>query len=241
MTRRTEIHVLQGRPLRLIVRRSLRARHLRLVVSRQQGAEVVMPRWATRRDVAELLQSAGDWLADQVTREDVWEGPRRLSWASGSELPLLGRRRRLDLQPLPAGAVRARVAVLDDRLLMHLAPGDVLDPRAALERWLRRYAADHLRERTSALAAVTGLGPRRVVIGERTSRWGSCSARGTVSFCYRLVMAPVAVVDAVVIHELCHLAHLDHGPRWRALVLRHCPDHDRQMAWLREHGGELEL
>jgi predicted metal-dependent hydrolase len=54
-------------------------------------------------------------------------------------------------------------------------------------------------------------------------------------------MAPPEVVDAVVIHELCHLRHPDHGHRFQALVRRHCPDHDRHMAWLGRHGGELDL
>ena len=129
----------------------------------------------------------------------------------------------------------------DDRLHLELPPADLLDPRPALERWLRTFARRHLRERTAVLADRTGLVPQRIMVGERTSRWGSCSRQGTVSFCYRLVMAPPAVVDAVVIHELCHLAHLDHGPRFHALVAELCPDHDAHMAWLRQHGGELEL
>lgn len=236
----TRIVLLQGRPLRLRLRRSRRARHLRLEVSRQQGAEVVMPRWATRRDVDELLQGATDWLFAQVTNQGVWDGPRLRCWATGCRLPVLGRSRRLELHALPGGG-RRRTALGQDDLQMWLPAAEVLDPRPPLERWLRRYAAGHLRERTAALAAATDLVPRRLLIGERTSRWGSCSARGTVSFCYRLVMAPPAVIDAIVVHELCHLQHLDHGPRWQACVRRHCPDHDRHMDWLREHGGELEL
>jgi hypothetical protein len=73
------------------------------------------------------------------------------------------------------------------------------------------------------------------------TRWGSCSLTGTISFCYRLVMADPAVVDAVVVHELCHLRHPDHGPRFRRLVNGLYPDHDLQMAWLRSHGEELDL
>ncbi len=241
MSPRTEVHLLHGRPLRLLLRRSGRARHLRLVVSRRRGAEVVMPRWATRRDVVALLDSAGDWLAAQVTEHGVWDGPRVRSWATGCELPLLGRARALELQALAAGRVRRRISLGDDRLLMQLPPAELLDPRPVLARWLRGFATPHLSERTRLLAAEVGLRPRRILVGERTSRWGSCSARGTISYCYRLVMAAPAVVDAVVVHELCHLAHLDHGPRWRERVRRHCPDHDRHMAWLREHGSELEL
>lgn len=200
-----------------------------------------MPRWATRRDVLELLDTASDWLAAEVDQHDVWNGPRHRNWCDGSTLPFLGKMRRIDLRALPPGGKRARISVHDDRLSMNLLPAEMLDLRPVLERWLRRFAACDLRERTNSLGARIGLRPRRLMVGERTSRWGSCSARGTISYCYRLVMAPPDVIDAVVIHELGHLAHLDHGPRWRELVQRHCPDHDRHMAWLREHGGELEL
>ncbi len=106
---------------------------------------------------------------------------------------------------------------------------------------MRRFAAEHLRRRAEDLADRTGLRPTRVVVGDRVTRWGSCSRTGTVSFCYRLVMADPAVVDAVVVHELCHLRHPDHGPRFRRLVAALCPDHDLHMAWLRDHGEELDL
>ena len=241
MAAHDDIRLIQGRPLRLSLRRSVRARHLRVTVSERLGVEVVMPRWATRRDVDRVLDEAEDWVAEQATRHAVWDGPRRRAWASGSELTLLGRSLRLALGPLPPGKSRARVTVTDDALRMDLTPVEILDPRPALERWLRREAGDHLRERTQALAERTALVPQRVIVGERTSRWGSCSTRGTISYCYRLVMAPPEVVDAVVIHELAHLPHPNHGPRWRALVHRHCPDHDKQMAWLQEHGGTLQL
>jgi hypothetical protein len=89
------------------------------------------------------------------------------------------------------------------------------------------------------LAEDIGLWPARIIVGERTTRWGSCSGRGTLSFCYRLVMAPPAVIDAVVAHEICHLRHMNHGRRFRRLVTLACPDHDEQMTWLREHEDEL--
>ena len=110
-----------------------------------------------------------------------------------------------------------------------------------MQRWLRRFAGEELRRRTAHWAAVTKLAPRRVMVGERTSRWGSCSSRGTVSYCYRVVMAPAEVVDAVVVHELCHLRHGNHGPRFHELVRSFIPDHDRQMTWLHVHGHELEV
>ena len=241
MTQRSEIRLVNGRPLRLQMRRSTRARRLSIQVSARDGVEVVIPRRVSLRDVEELLEEKAGWLARQAEHYGVWDGPRRRSWATGSVLNVLGAPRRLELELLPDGRSRPRSELSSDRLHLALPTGDLLDPRPALERWLRRFAGAHLRERTDHWSGVTGLVPRRVIVGERTSRWGSCSTSGTISYCYRLVMAAPAVVDAVVIHELCHLEHPNHGARFYRLVRRHYPDHDECMDWLRQHGGELDL
>jgi predicted metal-dependent hydrolase len=241
MAARNETRLVQGRALRFRLRRSARARNLSILVSARDGVEVVIPRRATLRDVDVLLAEKARWLARQADHYGVWNGPRRRSWATGSELTVLGVPRRLELAALDRDRARSRCELEADVLRLELPAAEILDPRPALERWLRRYAGVHLRERTAALGRATGLTPHRVLVGERTSRWGSCSAQGAISYCYRLVMAPPAVVDAVVAHELCHLQHPNHGPRFYALVRRHCPDHDACMDWLRRHGGELDL
>lgn len=236
-----EVHYIDNRPLRLQLRRSGRARHLKLAASANVGIEVVMPRWATRRDVTELLGKAEDWVAKQASHYGVWDGPRRRSWATGSELMVLGVPVTLELGVLPPDRRRPTAELTGDSLIMALPTSEVLDPRPALDRWLRRFAGQHLRSRTEVLAEATGLHPKRVMVGERRSRWGSCSSSGTVSYCYRLVMAPSTVVDAVVVHELCHLVHPNHGPRFKNLVRRFHPSHDQDMTWLRDHGSDLEL
>jgi len=238
---REETVLLAGRPLRIRLRRSPRARRLTIQVCAGKGVVVVLPRRASEADAAHALAASAEWVARQATRYDVWAGPRVRTWTSGSELMVLGEPLRLEIAPLPAGRARARTECVDGRLRLQLPAPQLLDPRPAVSRWLRRFAGEHLRARTAALAEQTGLRPRRVIVGERISRWGSCSHRGTISYCYRLVMAPPAVVDAVVIHELCHLAHHDHGAEFYRLVRELCPDHDRHLAWLREHGSTLVI
>jgi predicted metal-dependent hydrolase len=241
MSPREETRILAGRRLRYHVRRSPRARRLGVTVSRRKGLEVVLPRGATRADLERFFLEAADWVALQVERHGVWDGPVRRAYATGSTLPLLGREIRLVLTVLPADRVRPTSDLNGDVLHLALPAQDIFDPRPALERWLRRFAAEHLRQRAEEHADRIGLRPTRVVVGDRVTRWGSCSRTGTISFCYRLVMAEPAVVDAVVVHELCHLRHPDHGPRFRRLVSALCPDHDLRMTWLRNHGEELDL
>ncbi len=80
---------------------------------------------------------------------------------------------------------------------------------------------------------------RRIRIGDQRSRWGSCSSRGTLSFNWRLALTPAAVLDYVVVHELCHLREPNHSPRFWRLVEAARPGWREQRAWLREHGPEL--
>ena len=80
---------------------------------------------------------------------------------------------------------------------------------------------------------------RRIRIGDQRTLWGSCSTTGTLSFNWRLVLAPLAVADYVVVHELCHLRVHGHSQRFWSLVERRRPGYREQRAWLREHGPEL--
>ena len=84
-----------------------------------------------------------------------------------------------------------------------------------------------------------GVTYRRIRIGAQRTLWGSCSARGTLSFNWRLVLAPLEVLDYVVVHELCHLRVPDHSRRFWALVEQRRPGWREQRGWLREHGPEL--
>ena len=237
----TKTALILGRPVRYTVRRSPRARRMHLHVSPSAGLEVVLPRRWPLRDVQAAIDEHAGWIDRQVDRLDVRDGPRSREITTGSRVRVFGRPRRLEIQPPASGAKRARVRLEDERLVVELTPGDRMDPRPAIRRWLRRRAGDHLRARVAAMATAHGFSPGRIFVGERTSRWGSCSSRGNLSFCYRLVMAPEEVIDAVVCHELCHLRHMNHGARFKALLARICPQHDHWMGWLKTHQAELEI
>lgn len=240
-TERSDVTLIGGRPARYRLRRSDRARRVILQVTSDHGLVVTLPRRASLADAVQALREHEAWLDRQLARYDVREGPRRRALATGSAVLFLGVPRRLELAPLPDGRRRARWELRDGALRGALAPADLLDPRTALERWLRVQARVWIEARVAEFAPEVGVEPAGVIVGERRTRWGSCSPRGVLSFCYRLIMAPPPAIDAIVLHELCHLVHLDHSPRFHAVLERHCPDHRRHRAWLRAHESELRL
>ena len=118
-------------------------------------------------------------------------------------------------------------------------------PRLGLERLAVSESEARIgaRELVSALAEEEaeplGVAYRRIRIGGQRTRWGSCSPGGTLSFNWRLVLAPIEVLDYVVVHEICHLRFLNHSQGFWTLVERRRPHWREQRDWLREHGAEL--
>jgi predicted metal-dependent hydrolase len=114
-----------------------------------------------------------------------------------------------------------------------------LDPSSVSEVEARRAARELVTMVCEDEAQALGVRWSRIEIRDQKSRWGSCSTRGTLSFNWRLVLAPYEVLDYVVVHELCHLREANHSRRFWKLVETRRPDWRRQRDWLHEHGPEL--
>jgi predicted metal-dependent hydrolase len=131
------------------------------------------------------------------------------------------------------------------RIRVHLRGGVLLvpesDTRAALERWYRRRARAEIAPRLERAAAALGRSYSKLTIRDQRTRWGSCSTTGAMSFNWRLLLAPEAVLEYVVRHEAAHLVVMDHSPRFWALMERSMPGYAQPRRWLRDHGATLVL
>ena len=236
-----ETALINGRPLKYSVRRSKRARRVKVQVCRREGIVVVLP-WRTSKAVMpELLADWGEWMDKQAEKLGVRLGPSLKQYTTGSTVIILGEPCLIEVREAPTGRQASQVERLGDTLIMSLKPADVFDTRPVLEKYLRDVARNDLKTRTRYWSERLDLYPSRVIVGERTTRWGSCSPSGTLSFCYRLVMAPPHVVDSVVAHELCHLRYLNHGKGFYVLLDRACPWRAEADEWLRQHQDDLLL
>jgi len=113
--------------------------------------------------------------------------------------------------------------------------------KAALEQRYREAAREYIPKRTAYYHTMTGGVYHRITIRDQKTRWGSCSSKGTLSFNWRLMLAPPAVLDYVIVHELCHLTHMNHSPAFWQAVESVCPEYRSLRKWLKDHGNELTL
>jgi predicted metal-dependent hydrolase len=210
------------------IRRSDRARRVRVTVHPEGEVEVTLPRRARDREAAAAVQELWPWIERRLA--DAAAVQATLA-ERGATVPFLGGTLRLVSEPGRTRAHRRGDA-------LHVPAGDA---RPAIERWYRRTARAEVVPRLDEAAEALGVSYESVRIGNQRTRWGSCSATGAMSFNWRLLLAPEDVLDYVVWHEACHLAHLDHSPRFWALLERHRPDYREPKAWLRRHGATLVL
>ncbi len=110
-----------------------------------------------------------------------------------------------------------------------------------IEKRYKKNARILFTKRVEFYHAITGGNYTSITIRDQKSRWGSCSSRGTLSFNYRLVFAPPKVLDYVVVHELCHLTHMNHSKDFWNMVAEVMPEYKQYKNWLKEHGQELTL
>lgn len=224
----SEILRLPGGPARVEWRRSARARRISLRIDPRGGAVVVtLPPRAGRTAGMALLMNHADWVARRLA---ALPGP--VPFADGALVPLHGVEHRIRHLP----GLRAGVRVADGEILVSGEAGFL--PRRVGD-FLRAEARRALSELVGHKAAAAQVKAERITVKDTRSRWGSCAASGHLAFSWRLVMAPPHVQDYVAAHEVAHLRHMNHGPRFWALVEHLTPHTESAIAWLRSNGPRL--
>ncbi|HEU0025112.1 MAG TPA: SprT family zinc-dependent metalloprotease [Thermoleophilaceae bacterium] len=220
------------------IRRSSRARYARIVVD-GDGVEVVVPDGFALRRVEPFVEEKRPWIERTLRRMGESQAelpPARIE--DGGEVPYLGERLALRLRRRSSRTlVRVRGGELE-------VAGSVLDGsavRAALEGWYRRRAREEVTRRLDAAVERAGASYDSLQIRGQRTRWASCSSSGSMSFNWRLLLAPAEILDYVVEHEVAHLTVPDHSERFWSLLAGRCPEWRERERWLRRHGHALRL
>lgn len=251
-------------PLTYTLRRSRRARRLRLSVDPRRGVVVTIPsgRPGTREAAAHVesfLRDRERWIRDHLARQararGATVGAGLDSLVEGARLPYRGVDHRLRLERAGPGVRRSSIligwSVSGDgppgdpgdpgvrELVIRVAPADRRPPARVLEAWFRQRAADAIDAAIAAHGPALGIQPVHVAVRDARTRWGSAARTGRLAFSWRLVLAPPEALETVVVHELAHLRVFGHGPAFWAVVASRVPDHRIWRRWLRQHSIEL--
>jgi predicted metal-dependent hydrolase len=227
-----------------------RRKTIALIVQADGGVVVRAPQRVTNRQIAEIVEEKAEWIRSRQAQAQSRPKAEVHQFTSGENFWYLGNPCRLLVAQgrqnrLEYSGWAFKLTVIPPSHL-HLADGKAEKERRALGQalftaWYRQQARQVLEERVSLLAQQHGFSYRQVKITSARTRWGSCSGRGTLSFPWRLVMAPQAVIDYVVIHELVHTEVKGHGADFWGQVQSLAPEYKQYVRWLKENGGMLEL
>jgi predicted metal-dependent hydrolase len=212
-------------PLRIVA--SERARRYLLRLDEDGAARLVIPRWGSRAEALRFLERSRDWLH---RRHRQWLARRavRQPWQDGAAFLFRGEEVCLRVATDLFGVTMA----FADQTLRGV--NEAADYRPAIHAHLRRLAESELPPRTRELAAQHGIAIGRVTVRAQKTRWGSCSARGTISLNWRLIHAPPFVQDYLIVHELMHRRQMNHSARYWKLVAEAFPRWEEAERWLKK-------
>jgi hypothetical protein len=228
------IEVVFDRSIYLVrLRRHRQARRYTLrIQSATREVILTIPPRGTLKDAREFAQKHGGWIAARLGRL-----PKAAPFADGVEVPFRGVPHQIAHRRGRRGTVWTEAGI-DGAPLLCVA-GDVPHIDRRITDFLRREARRDLEAASRRLAGELGVSIRRVSVRDQSSRWGSCSTTGALSFSWRLILAPGFVLNYLAAHEVAHLVEMNHSARFWRLVQRLCPDNDRAKIWLDVHGTDL--
>jgi predicted metal-dependent hydrolase len=214
------------------LRRHARAKRYTLrVQATNRAIMLTMPMRGSVREAKAFAERNGGWIAARLKRL-----PQAIPFADGLELPLRGMPHRIVHRAGARGTVWTEAS--GDMPLLVVA-GDRAHLARRVRDFLKREAKRDLDAASRRYAAQLDVTIKRISIRDQSSRWGSCTAAGVLSYSWRLILSPPHVLDYLAAHEVAHLVEMNHSRRFWRVVERICPDWERAKAWLNTQGTAL--
>lgn len=192
----------------------------------QRHVSLTLPRYVSIKKGLNFVEEKREWIAQQLLHHE-----QSTPLADGQVIPVMGKH-----YTIRHIGGRGVVRVESDTILV---PGDSAFIKRRIIDWLKKRVRDKIHHLATRYAKAIGKSIQKISLRDTTSRWGSCSYGGNLSFSWRLVFAPLEVLEYVVIHEVAHLKHHDHSDAFWNVVAALCPDYKRQQHWLKKHGPTL--
>lgn len=202
-----------------------------------QDVLLTIPKRSALADAEQFAARNAAWIGARLRRL-----PPLVPFQNGARIPILGVEHLIAHRPQARGVIWLEAN--DPELAQPGEPllcvaGHEMHVARRVHDYLKRLAKKEIETRVHKHATALGKFPATITLRDTSSRWGSCSATGRLNFSWRLILAPEHVLDYLTAHEVAHLAHLDHSPKFWAVTRRLSPETDRAEAWLSAHGAGL--
>lgn len=230
---------LDGETVAVALQRNVRAKRYILRVRAAREIVLTMPAHGSRAEACRFAQGKRDWI-----RAALEKMPRNIPFEDGAIVPFKGTPHMIEHREKVRGTVwiepgHSRPLLPEDGYPRLCVAGRTLHLRRRLREYLESEAKAALRPLVARHACALGVKVARIQIRDQKSRWGACSASGTLTFSWRLVLAPPFVVDYLAAHEVAHMREMNHSPAFWRLLHELCADTPRAEGWLKAHGREL--
>ncbi|HMB25642.1 MAG: M48 family metallopeptidase [Chloroflexota bacterium] len=212
----------------------IKRKTLALIVKPDGSVIVRAPLRATQKLIREFVANNAKWIEKKRAEALAFSPPAPKEYVPGETFMYLG-----NAYPLEIVKGQRKPLLLEGSF--KLAASKQGTAKLVFERWYRTQAKQILTERVKLYASQYGLQYKKIGITSARTRWGSCSANGSLNFSWRLILAPLAVVDYVVVHELVHTVHHNHSKRFWNKVETIMPDYKERRKWLQKDGRQLML
>ena len=233
-------------PFSYRIRRSQRASRARIVVKSGQ-VEIVAPWEVPEHKLHKFVHAKQQWVT-QALKKMAGANPGQIMFTpikivSGEKLTYQGEAYPISIQPTKMKRIKiefnnAYIVHLPEAMGLNNAQSEI---KTALIRWMKKQTKSYVEELVNLHAAKNQLIPRTITIKTQKSRWGSCGINNDININWLLLMAPIEVLEYVVVHELCHIKEKNHSSRFWALVAEHLPDYQTRRGWLKKQGRSLMM
>ena len=216
-----------------------------LIIDPEEGLLVRAPERITDRQIEQIVRQKSNWIIKKQEKLKRIKPVVEREFINGENLPFLGEL--YEIEVMESGEIKSVTVSLEDGIFLIKVPHDLKgdnrkeEIKRRLVEWYKKEARSKYKERVEHYRKKLGVSYNKIFIRDQKTRWGSCSSKGNLNFNWRLIMAPLSIMDYIVVHELVHLIHPNHGRDFWKLVESVIPDYKEKKQWLRINGYRLKI
>ena len=218
------------------IKRSSKRKKLTITVERDRSVVVHAPEFTSEETIRKVVESKRQWIYEKTQHAQKYDKrphPPGKELVNGESALYLGREYQIEIISIDSTEIH-----LEQRFLIPASLAG--ERRRVLRNWYINRAKERILPKVKSLAATLGVNFASAKIVDNRFRWGSCTPKDNVNLNWRLIKAPMFVIDYVIVHELAHLIEANHTPRFWNIVRTHAPTMEKARSWLKEHGQILE-